>query len=79
MAPRALQSVIKWLRGYSDRQVLLLGEAASGKTTFISQLILGQAVDAIPTIGHFATSYEYKFRPYMIWDTGSRSILFFGH
>lgn len=74
----ALQSVIKWLRGYSERQVLILGEAASGKTTFLSQLILGQAVDAFPTIGHYLESFEYKCHPYMIWDTGSTSILLSG-
>lgn len=77
MAPKALQSVIKWLYGHSEPRVLLLGEAASGKTTFLSQLILGQVVYTIPTMGYYLTPFDYKWRTYMLWDTGSTSILLF--
>lgn len=73
MAPKALQSVIKWLHGHSEPRVLLIGEAASGKTTFLSQLILGQAVCTTPTMGYYDTPFEYKYRTYMLWDTGSTS------
>lgn len=78
MAPKALQSVIKWLYGHSEPRVLLIGEAASGKTTFLSQLILGQVVYTIPTMGHYLTPFEYKRRTFMLWDTGSTSIFLVG-
>ncbi|KGO72066.1 Small GTPase superfamily, ARF/SAR type [Penicillium italicum] len=70
MAPKALQGVIKWLYGQSEPRVLLVGEAASGKTTFISQLTLGQVVYTFPTMGYYPTPFKYKRRTYMLWDTG---------
>ncbi|QQK42716.1 Small GTPase superfamily, ARF/SAR type [Penicillium digitatum] len=70
MAPKALQSIIGWLYGYSERRVLLVGEVASGKTTFLSQLILGRGVYTIPTMGHYPIPFGYKLRKYMLWDTG---------
>ncbi|CAI7583629.1 unnamed protein product [Penicillium glandicola] len=77
MAPKAMQNVIKWLYGHSDRPVLMVGEAASGKTTFLYQLMLGQAVHTTPTMGYYSTQFKYKWRTYMLWDTGNTSILFF--
>lgn len=78
MAPKALQSIIGWLYGYSERRVLLVGEVASGKTTFLSQLILGRGVYTIPTMGHYPIPFGYKLRKYMLWDTGSTFILLSG-
>lgn len=78
MALKALQGVIKWLYGHSETRVLLIGDAASGKTTFLSQLTLGQAVCTFPTMGYYPTPFEYKSRTYMVWDTGSTSILLLG-
>lgn len=73
MATKPLKTVIKWLYGHSELPVLLVGEGASGKTTFLSQLLHGRAVYAIPTMGHHLTRIEHSGCTFSIWDTGSRS------
>jgi GTPase SAR1 family protein len=72
MLIQLVQSIVKWLYGHSELQVLLVGENSSGKTTFLSQLIHGQAVHAIPTIGHYLEPIRRKKRTFSIWDTGRR-------
>lgn len=43
-----------------EMRVMLCGNEASGKTTFLYQLKLGELITTIPTIGFNVETYEYK-------------------
>ena len=62
----------KWLLWQDvEHTGLMLGNDASGKTTMLYQLKLGEVVQAIPTIGFNVESIEYpKGRKATLWDVG---------
>jgi GTPase SAR1 family protein len=53
-----------------DIRVLLLGCGASGKTTLLYYMKLGEIVSAIPTIGFNVETVEFNGRNMTIWDVG---------
>ncbi|KAJ1570052.1 hypothetical protein HK096_004210 [Nowakowskiella sp. JEL0078] len=60
----------------AERRVLIVGMDASGKTTFLYQLMLGEVVKTIPTIGFNVENFSHfnpfskKQTTYTFWDVG---------
>lgn len=54
----------------SSYRCLFLGLDASGKTTILYRLKLGEIVNAIPTIGFNVETVSYGAADYMLWDVG---------
>ncbi|KAF4336530.1 ubiquitin thiolesterase L3 [Fusarium beomiforme] len=64
--------IARWLLGGGREHVgLVLGNDASGKTTFLYQLKLGEVVQTIPTIGFNVETMEYPDgEKVTLWDIG---------
>ncbi|KAI0989471.1 hypothetical protein GJ496_011130 [Pomphorhynchus laevis] len=58
-----------------DVRVLMLGLDASGKTTILYKLKLGEVVTSIPTLGFNVETVEYKNISFTVWDVGGQTIL----
>jgi len=56
--------------GIIDSRVLMLGLDASGKTTILYKLKLGEVVTTIPTIGFNVETINYKQINFTCWDVG---------
>ncbi|KMT01151.1 hypothetical protein BVRB_9g224030 isoform A [Beta vulgaris subsp. vulgaris] len=58
----------------SKRQIklLMVGLDASGKTTILYKLKLGQVVRAMPTIGFNVETVEYNNLNFAVWDLGGQ-------
>jgi len=56
----------------TEKRVLFLGLDASGKTTMLYKLKLGELVTTIPTIGFNVETVDYKNRNFTIWDVGGQ-------
>lgn len=54
----------------SDYRCLNIGLDASGKTTILYKLKLGEIVTTIPTIGFNVETVSYKNVNFTIWDVG---------
>ena len=65
--------MLKLLVGTKDRRILMLGLDASGKTTVLYKLQLGDTIHTIPTIGFNVEQVEYKNLQMTIWDVGGQS------
>ena len=52
----------------------IIGLDASGKTTMLYKLKLGEVVTTIPTIGFNVESIEYKNVSFTVWDVGRLSV-----
>jgi len=63
------------LGGSKERRILMLGLDASGKTTVLYKLHLGDTVHTIPTIGFNVEQVEYKNLSMTIWDVGGQTKL----
>lgn len=75
---KPLTSIVKWLYGPSELRVILVGEGATGKTTFVCQLLLGPkalSIYTVPTMGYYLTPFNYKRHTIMFWDTVSKSTI----
>jgi len=55
-----------------EKRVLLLGLDASGKTTLLYKLKLGEVVTTIPTIGFNVEEVKYKKLKFNMWDVGGQ-------
>ncbi|KAM1243215.1 hypothetical protein FF1_034789 [Malus domestica] len=53
-------------------RILMVGLDASGKTTILYKLKLGDIVNTIPTIGFNVETIEYKNITFTIWDVGGQ-------
>ncbi|KAL9655471.1 hypothetical protein ABK040_011866 [Willaertia magna] len=53
-----------------EQRMLLLGLDASGKTTVLYKLKLGEFVTTIPTIGFNVETFTYKKYDFTAWDVG---------
>ncbi|XP_064639172.1 uncharacterized protein LOC135494812 [Lineus longissimus] len=53
-------------------RILVLGLDASGKTTMLYRMKLGEVVTTIPTIGFNVETVEYKDISFTVWDVGGR-------
>lgn len=56
-------------------KMLLLGLDASGKTTILYKLKLGDLITSIPTIGFNVETVEYKNLKFTMWDVGGQDKL----
>ncbi|KAK9988463.1 hypothetical protein SO802_028702 [Lithocarpus litseifolius] len=55
-----------------EMRVLMVGLDASGKTTILYKLKLGEIVTSIPTIGFNVETVEYKNISFTVWDVGGQ-------
>ncbi|XP_016650546.1 PREDICTED: ADP-ribosylation factor 1 isoform X2 [Prunus mume] len=53
-------------------RILMVGLDASGKTTILYKLKLGEIVTTIPTIGFNVETIEYKNITFTVWDVGGQ-------
>eukprot|EP00116_Pleurobrachia_bachei_P006621 sb/3466883/ len=65
-------SVFKGLFGKKEMRILMVGLDASGKTTILYKLKLGEIVTTIPTIGFNVETVEYKNISFTVWDVGGQ-------
>ena len=56
-------------------RLLMLGLDASGKTSILYQLKLGDIITTIPTIGFNVETVEYKNISFKVWDIGGQDRL----
>jgi len=63
-----------WARVVSkqDMRILMVGLDASGKTTILYKLKLGDVVTTIPTIGFNVETVEYRNLNFTVWDVGGQ-------
>ncbi|CAI0445742.1 unnamed protein product [Linum tenue] len=54
----------------SKVRILMVGLDASGKTTILYKLKLGETVTTTPTIGFNVETVEYKNVSFSVWDVG---------
>ena len=65
-------SLFKRLFGKREVRILFLGLDASGKTTTLYRLKLGEVVTTIPTIGFNVETVDMKNVQLTAWDVGGR-------
>lgn len=70
-----LPGIARWLLGGGREHVgLILGNDASGKTTFLYRLKLGEAIEAIPTIGFNVETIDHPDGENVtLWDVGGKT------
>jgi len=68
----AFASIFKGLFGKKEMRILMVGLDASGKTTILYKLKLGEIVTTIPTIGFNVETVEYKNISFTVWDVGGQ-------
>jgi len=62
----------KRLLGKQEKKILMLGLDATGKTTILNKLELGEVVTTNPTIGFNVETVEYKNISFTVWDLGGQ-------
>eukprot|EP01112_Ceratiomyxa_fruticulosa_P014739 TRINITY_DN4248_c0_g1_i1.p1 TRINITY_DN4248_c0_g1~~TRINITY_DN4248_c0_g1_i1.p1 ORF type:complete len:540 (-),score=112.25 TRINITY_DN4248_c0_g1_i1:117-1679(-) len=65
-----ISAFLQRLKGKSESRLLIAGLDASGKTTILYKLKLGEIVTTIPTIGFNVETIEYKRVSFTMWDVG---------
>ncbi|KAI6656896.1 GTP-binding ADP-ribosylation factor [Oopsacas minuta] len=70
-----MSTIQSWLskvfhRSPKEYRVLFLGLDASGRTTTLYKLVLGEVVTTIPTIGFNVENFTYKDHTFTAWDVG---------
>ena len=65
-------ALFKSLFGKKEMRILMVGLDASGKTTILYKLKLGEIVTTIPTIGFNVETVEYKNISFTVWDVGGQ-------
>ena len=58
--------------GKQERQIVMVGLDAAGKTTILYKLKLGEVQATIPTIGFNVETVEYKKIKFTGWDIGGQ-------
>mmetsp|Transcript_7801 Transcript_7801/g.20130 ORF Transcript_7801/g.20130 Transcript_7801/m.20130 type:complete len:219 (+) Transcript_7801:166-822(+) len=58
--------------GKHDMRILMVGLDASGKTTILYRLKLGEVTTTIPTIGFNVETVQYKNISFTVWDVGGQ-------
>jgi len=66
--------IARWLLGGGREHVgLIVGNDASGKTTFLYRLKFGEAVQALPTIGFNVETIDHPDgEKVTLWDVGGK-------
>ncbi|AFZ79108.1 ADP-ribosylation factor putative [Theileria equi strain WA] len=67
-----LNKILSRLIAKKDVRILMVGLDASGKTTILYKLKLGEVVTTIPTIGFNVETVEYKNISFTVWDVGGQ-------
>ncbi|XP_043711903.1 ADP-ribosylation factor 1-like [Telopea speciosissima] len=68
----ALSRLVRMLFAKREMRILMVGLDASGKTTILYKLKLGEIVTTIPTIGFNVETVEYKNVSFTVWDVGGQ-------
>ena len=68
--PSNLQAILKKFFGSPEYRLLIIGLDASGKTSILYKLKLGEVVTTIPTIGFNVETVSYKNTALTMWDVG---------
>ncbi|KAF1589487.1 UNVERIFIED_CONTAM: ADP-ribosylation factor 6, partial [Eudyptes robustus] len=58
--------------GKKEVRILMLGLDASGKTSILYRLKLGQSIKSIPTVGFNVETVQYKNIKFNVWDVGGQ-------
>merc|ERR1719323_1523103 len=69
-AQEAIKGLSKW--GNKEYRILMVGLDASGKTTILYKLHLGEVINSVPTIGFNVETVEYKNITFTLWDVGGQ-------
>lgn len=56
----------------SQMEVVLIGLENSGKTTLLNQLVMGEALPAVPTIGLNVKNFKKSGVKMKVWDLGGQ-------
>ncbi|CAL1388710.1 unnamed protein product [Linum trigynum] len=67
-----ISRIAKLLFPKSKVRILMVGLDASGKTTILYKLKLGETVTTTPTIGFNVETVEYKNVSFSVWDVGGQ-------
>ena len=70
MTPSALSGLIGGLFKKTESRLLFVGLDASGKTTMLYKMKLGEVIATIPTIGFNVETVETKNMSLTMWDVG---------
>lgn len=68
----SLRKKISTFNDPKDKQILMVGLDAAGKTTILKQLKLGEVRSEIPTIGFNVESVIYKNIRFNVFDLGGQ-------
>ncbi|KAK1932662.1 ADP-ribosylation factor family protein [Babesia divergens] len=68
----AITKLYNRIMSKQDVRILMVGLDASGKTTILYKLKLGEVVTTIPTIGFNVETVEYKNISFTVWDVGGQ-------
>lgn len=68
----AISRLVRMLFAKKEMRILMVGLDASGKTTILYKLKLGEIVTTIPTIGFNVETVEYKNVSFTVWDVGGQ-------
>ncbi|XP_042507484.1 ADP-ribosylation factor 1-like [Macadamia integrifolia] len=68
----AISRLVRMLFAKREMRVLMVGLDATGKTTILYKLKLGEIVTTIPTIGFNVETVDYKNVSFTVWDLGGQ-------
>ncbi|CAA2964784.1 ADP-ribosylation factor 2-like isoform X1 [Olea europaea subsp. europaea] len=68
----AISRLVKKLFAKREMRILMVGLDASGKTTILYKLKLGEIITTIPTIGFNVETVDYKNVSFTVWDVGGQ-------
>ncbi|XP_052204779.1 ADP-ribosylation factor 1 [Diospyros lotus] len=69
----AMSRLAKQFLGKRDVKILMLGLDASGKTTILYKLKLGDVLTTVPTIGFNVEALAYRNISFTVWDVGGQA------
>ncbi|XP_057991165.1 ADP-ribosylation factor 2 [Hevea brasiliensis] len=69
---KIISRLVKRFLSESKVRILMVGLDASGKTTILYKLKLGEMVSTIPTIGFNVETVDYKNISFSVWDAGGQ-------
>ncbi|PON74673.1 Small GTP-binding domain containing protein [Parasponia andersonii] len=67
-----ISRIAKRLFPKNGLRIVMVGLDASGKTTILFKLKLGEVVTTVPTIGFNVEAIEYKDISFTVWDVGGQ-------
>ena len=64
-----------WRKKRVEKRIIMMGLDASGKTTILYQLKLGEMTNTAPTLGFNVETVAYKNIEFMVWDMGGQDAI----